>query len=129
MLVIHPDECIDCGVCEPKCPGRRHPSGHRRRGHWRNGWSSTASTPRIGRSSSPRRTRFRTAEEMDGKQGKIGPVLGSSGRGRLTADAEEAGYGRAGGALDRAGGARANDHANSLDLEMAPSCAMYTTLR
>jgi len=20
MLVIHPDECIDCGVCEPKCP-------------------------------------------------------------------------------------------------------------
>src|ERR1700737_803366 len=22
MLVIHPDECIDCGVCEPECrPG------------------------------------------------------------------------------------------------------------
>ena len=20
MLVIHPDECIDCGVCEPECP-------------------------------------------------------------------------------------------------------------
>lgn len=20
MLVIHPDECIDCGVCEPACP-------------------------------------------------------------------------------------------------------------
>ena len=20
MLVIHPDECIDCGVCEPDCP-------------------------------------------------------------------------------------------------------------
>ena len=20
MLVINPDECIDCGVCEPKCP-------------------------------------------------------------------------------------------------------------
>ena len=19
MLVIHPDECIDCGVCEPEC--------------------------------------------------------------------------------------------------------------
>lgn len=19
-LVIHPDECIDCGVCEPECP-------------------------------------------------------------------------------------------------------------
>ncbi len=21
MLVIHPDECIDCGVCEPEMPG------------------------------------------------------------------------------------------------------------
>lgn len=20
MLVIHPDECIDCGVCVPECP-------------------------------------------------------------------------------------------------------------
>ncbi len=20
MLVIHPDECIDCGACEPECP-------------------------------------------------------------------------------------------------------------
>lgn len=20
MLVIHPDECIDCGICEPECP-------------------------------------------------------------------------------------------------------------
>ena len=20
MLVIHPAECIDCGVCQPKCP-------------------------------------------------------------------------------------------------------------
>lgn len=20
MLVIHPDECIDCGYCEPVCP-------------------------------------------------------------------------------------------------------------
>ena len=20
MLIIHPDECIDCGACEPECP-------------------------------------------------------------------------------------------------------------
>ena len=20
MVVIHPDECIDCGACEPECP-------------------------------------------------------------------------------------------------------------
>jgi ferredoxin len=23
MLVIHPDECIDCGVCEPECPAEK----------------------------------------------------------------------------------------------------------
>ena len=28
MLVIHPDECIDCGVCEPECPCRCHPPRH-----------------------------------------------------------------------------------------------------
>ena len=22
MLVIRPDECIDCGVCEPECPAK-----------------------------------------------------------------------------------------------------------
>jgi ferredoxin len=22
MLVIHPDECIDCGICEPECPAK-----------------------------------------------------------------------------------------------------------
>ena len=22
MLVINPDECIDCGVCEPECPAK-----------------------------------------------------------------------------------------------------------
>ncbi|WP_242511867.1 4Fe-4S dicluster domain-containing protein, partial [Rhodobaculum claviforme] len=25
MLVIHPDECIDCGVCEPECPADEGP--------------------------------------------------------------------------------------------------------
>ena len=24
MLVIHPEECLDCGVCEPECPRRCH---------------------------------------------------------------------------------------------------------
>ena len=31
MLVIDPDECIDCGVCEPECPGRRNQARHRTR--------------------------------------------------------------------------------------------------
>ena len=33
MLAIHPDECIDCGVCEPECPTRqssRHRAGARK---------------------------------------------------------------------------------------------------
>ena len=29
MLVIHPDECIDCGVCEPKMSGRCDQALHR----------------------------------------------------------------------------------------------------
>ena len=31
MLVIHPDECIDCGVCEPECPADGDQAGHRAR--------------------------------------------------------------------------------------------------
>ncbi|MDF3047001.1 MAG: ferredoxin family protein [Candidatus Midichloriaceae bacterium] len=27
MLVINPDECIDCGVCEPECPAEAISSG------------------------------------------------------------------------------------------------------
>ena len=30
--VIHPDECIDCGVCGARMPGRRDQAGHRARG-------------------------------------------------------------------------------------------------
>ena len=25
FLVIHPDECIDCALCEPECPGHKFP--------------------------------------------------------------------------------------------------------
>ena len=30
MLYIHPDECIDCGACEPECPGDGDLPGGRR---------------------------------------------------------------------------------------------------
>jgi len=47
MLIIHPDECIDCGVCEPECPAEAikpdTESG------LENGWNSTPSMPRAGR--------------------------------------------------------------------------------
>ena len=35
MLVIHPDECIDCGVCEPECPAEAiMPDSDVRAGDW-----------------------------------------------------------------------------------------------
>ncbi len=35
MLVIHPDECIDCGVCEPECPPEAiHPDTDTDREKW-----------------------------------------------------------------------------------------------
>ena len=35
MLVINPDECIDCGVCEPECPAEAIvPDSDDRAGEW-----------------------------------------------------------------------------------------------
>jgi ferredoxin len=35
MLVIHPDECIDCGVCEPECPPKAIvPDSDAQAGNW-----------------------------------------------------------------------------------------------
>lgn len=37
MLVINPDECIDCGVCEPECPvGAILPDTDKRAEKWLN---------------------------------------------------------------------------------------------
>ena len=70
MLVIHPDECIDCGVCEPECPADAirpdtEPDMPR------NGLSSIASIPSFGRSSSPRKTRCRMPRNAMAKTGKL----------------------------------------------------------
>ena len=55
MLVIHPDECIDCGVCEPECPAdairqaaapaARRPKGRSRLGGDARGIRAAASRP------------------------------------------------------------------------------------
>ena len=57
MLVIHPDECIDCGVCEPECPVEAIvPDSDDQAADW---WSRTGPMRRYGRTSpakaSPRR--------------------------------------------------------------------------
>ena len=56
MLVIHPDECIDCGVCEPECPVTR--SSPTLSPTWKSGWSSTASIRRPGQILPPRSRPF-----------------------------------------------------------------------
>ena len=47
MLVIHPDECIDCGVCEPECPAEAIvPDSDDKSTP---GWSGTVISPQSGR--------------------------------------------------------------------------------
>ena len=69
MLVIHPDECIDCGVCVPEVPGRRYQAGHR-------AWPrevarvSTANTRRSGRTS-PKKDMHKDARAYWDETGKF----------------------------------------------------------
>ena len=48
MLVIHPDECIDCGVCEPECPADAF--GLIQSRIWKDGWNLIENTQNYGRS-------------------------------------------------------------------------------
>ena len=60
MLVIHPDECIDCGVCEPECPVEAiipDTAGDDDEG---SGWRSTKSLPRFGPTSRAKASRRAT---------------------------------------------------------------------
>lgn len=68
MLVIHPDECIDCGVCEPECPAQAIvPDSDPQAAAW-------AETNRTYASEWPNLTRKevppRDAEEWNGKPDK-----------------------------------------------------------
>jgi ferredoxin len=55
MLVIHPDECIDCGVCEPECPAEAIvPDSDDRAGAWiERNRSFAAQWPNIARKGEP----------------------------------------------------------------------------
>jgi ferredoxin len=68
MLVIHPDECIDCGVCEPECPAEAIvPDSDPSAGDW-------AELNRTYAQQWPNLTRKETpptdADEWNGKPGK-----------------------------------------------------------
>jgi ferredoxin len=68
MLVIHPDECIDCGVCEPECPAEAIvPDSDERAAAWLEiNRTYAAQWPNITRKGEPPPD----AEEWNGKPGK-----------------------------------------------------------
>jgi ferredoxin len=69
MLVIHPDECIDCGVCEPECPAEAiKPDTEPGLDKWLELNSKYASAwPNI----TEKRDPPADAKEMDGVEGKL----------------------------------------------------------
>ena len=69
MLVIHPDECIDCGVCEPECPADAiRPDTEPDMEKWVEfNRKYSILWPVIITKKDP----LPTADEMDGKDGKI----------------------------------------------------------
>lgn len=69
MLVINPDECIDCGVCEPECPAEAiRPDSHPDVSDWVQKNSLYASQwPNITKKRDP----LVLAEEMNGVPNKF----------------------------------------------------------
>lgn len=69
FLVIHPDECIDCGVCEPECPAEAiKPDTESGLDKWLKVNADFASIwPNITQKRDP----LPEAKEMDGVEGKF----------------------------------------------------------
>lgn len=69
FLVIHPEECIDCGVCEPECPaGAIKPDTDPAASDWLTTNAKYSSLwPNINQKKSP----LPQASEMDGVSGKF----------------------------------------------------------
>jgi ferredoxin len=68
FLVINPDECIDCGVCEPECPAEAiFPDSDNRAKDWaESNRTYSAEWPNITRKGTP----LADADEWKDKQGK-----------------------------------------------------------
>ena len=83
MLVIHPDECIDCGVCEPECPvDAIKPDTEPGLEQW---LKLNADLAKSGRTSPRRRTPPADAKELRGRARQVREVLlAESRRGRLS---------------------------------------------
>jgi ferredoxin len=79
MLVIHPDECIDCGVCEPECPAEAIvPDTEPGIEKWLElNTQFSASWPNITRKGTPPDD----AEEWNGKPDKMSMLSSNPGKG------------------------------------------------
>lgn len=68
FLVINPDECIDCGVCEPECPAEAiFPDSDNRTNDWKEtNRKFSAEWPNITRKAAA----LPDADEWKGKSGK-----------------------------------------------------------
>lgn len=68
MLIINPDECIDCGVCEPECPAEAiHPESDSLLKWVELARAQAGQWPNITRKKSPPAD----ADEYKGKEGKF----------------------------------------------------------
>ena len=79
FLAIHPDECIDCGVCEPECPvDAIRPDTEPGMEEWVEiNRRLSAKWPVILTQKDP----LPNAEEMDGKPGKLALLSEAPGEG------------------------------------------------
>ena len=93
MLVIHPDECIDCGVCEPECPAEAiKPDTEPDLEKWLELNAEYAQTwPNV----TIKRDALPEAKEFDGREGKLRLFQQESRTGRLTTRPWTSGRGHA----------------------------------
>lgn len=79
FLVINPDECIDCGVCEPECPAEAIlPDTEPNLEKWLEiNTKYAAEWPNITRKGDP----LPDAAEWDGKEGKLADLSPNPGKG------------------------------------------------
>jgi ferredoxin len=79
MLVINPDECIDCGVCEPECPAEAiRPDTVKGLDDWlKLNRDMSVSWPNLTKKRDP----LPEAKEMDGKAGKLELFSSNAGEG------------------------------------------------
>jgi ferredoxin len=71
MLVIHPDECIDCALCEPECPAEAIFSEDELPEDQQNFLELNGELAEIWPNITEKKDALEDAEEWDGKPNKL----------------------------------------------------------